>query len=92
MDKKVIDAFTVLNEKGLHSRPSAEIVKCTSSFKSRITFHLDNESVNAKSILDILTLTATRGSKIMVEAVGVDAEEAVTSLLELAKEQFGVKY
>ena len=92
MIKKVIDEFTVLNQKGLHSRPSAEIVKCTSSFQSRITLQLNGHSVNAKSILDILTLMAPCGAKVTIEAEGADAQEAVGSLIALAKDQFCVRY
>jgi phosphocarrier protein HPr len=49
-------------------------------------------NVNAKSLLGILMLAAARGSKITVEAVGDDAEEAVKSILELANNKFYIKY
>ena len=90
--KKFIDSFVVANEKGLHTRPSTELVKCASIFKSHVTLIYQNRSVNAKSLLGILMLAAARGAKITVEAVGDDAEDAVKSILELAKNKFYIKY
>lgn len=84
--------FVVINDKGLHTRPSTELVKCASTFKSQITLHHQNLSVNAKSLLGILMLAAARGAKITVEAIGDDAEQAVNSILELAKSKFHIKY
>jgi phosphocarrier protein len=90
--KKYTDSFIVINEKGLHTRPSTELVKCASAFKSRISLHYQDLSVNAKSLLGILMLAAARGAKITIEAVGEDAEEAVKSIIELANNKFYIKY
>ncbi|HEX2579097.1 MAG TPA: HPr family phosphocarrier protein [Rhabdochlamydiaceae bacterium] len=90
--KKYTDSFIVINEKGLHTRPSTELVKCASSFKSKISLHFLNLSVNAKSLLGLLMLAAARGSEITVEAIGDDAEAAVKAILELASNKFHVKY
>ena len=90
--KKYKGVFVVMNEKGLHTRPSTELVKCASSFKSQVTLSTPDLTVNAKSLLGILMLAASRGAKIVVEAVGDDAEEAVKSLQELAKNKFHIKY
>ncbi len=92
MAKKFVDTFTVINDKGLHTRPSTELVKCAAGFKSHVTLHYKGTSVNAKSLLGILMLAAARGASITVEAVGEDAEEAVRSILELASNKFYIKY
>jgi phosphocarrier protein len=93
MNQKTAKAtFVVINDKGLHTRPSTELVKCASSFKSQVTLHYQSVSVNAKSLLGILMLAAARGAKITVEAIGEDAEQAVQSILELAKNKFHIKY
>lgn len=84
--------FVVDNDRGLHTRPSTEIVKCAVNFKSEVTLsHLKNRA-NAKSILGILLLAACRGAKICIEAQGEDAELAVSSLITLARNKFNVKY
>jgi phosphocarrier protein len=90
--KKFTDSFIVANEKGLHTRPSTELVKCASVYRSHVTLHYQNRSVNAKSLLGILMLAAARGAKVTVEAVGDDAEDAVKSILDLAKNKFYIKY
>lgn len=84
--------FVILNDRGLHTRPSTEIVKCAAGFKSKIILRYQNTMANAKSLLGVLMLTAVRGAKVKVEAEGEDAKEAVEALLSLAAEQFYVKY
>lgn len=92
MTKTVKKHFVVMNEKGLHTRPSTELVRCAATFKAQMTLSHHDMSVSAKSLLGILMLAATRGSKVEVEAVGDDAEEAVETLLKLAKNKFNIKY
>ena len=82
----------MVNEKGLHTRPSTELVKCATGFKAQVTVTYQRYTVNAKSLLGILMLAATRGSKIYVAAEGEDAEEAVKSILTLARDKFHIKY
>jgi phosphocarrier protein HPr len=90
--RKVSGTFTVKNDKGLHTRPSTELVKCAAAFSSRVSLFYRSYVVNAKSLLGILMLAAERGSKIRVEASGDDAEQAVDSILKLAKNKFNINY
>jgi phosphocarrier protein len=90
--KKAKSFFVVLNEKGLHTRPSTELVKCAAHFASHIQLYYKRCCVNAKSILGVLTLTAERGAKIGIEAVGEDADKAVEAILRLSKNKFNVRY
>lgn len=85
-------SFVVINDKGLHTRPSTELVKCATGFKSHINLTCQNIVVNGKSLLGILTLAAARGSRIDVEAIGDDAEEAVATILKLAENKFYLHY
>lgn len=89
---KAVGRFIVRNDRGLHTRPSTEIVKCAAGFCSDVSLAYQKNQVNAKSILGILMLAAAKGAKITVEAIGDDAEEAVTSLITLAQNNFNVKY
>ena len=89
---KIKDFFIVLNDKGLHTRPATELVKCATNYKSHVTLHYKNLSVNAKSLLGILMLAAARGAKIKVEVEGEDAEECIVALLDLAKKKFYMSY
>lgn len=90
--KKAKAVFIVVNKKGLHTRPATELVKCASKFKSQITLYYQSIRVNAKSLLGILMLAASKGSKIRIVAIGADADVAVNTLLALARSKFHVKY
>jgi phosphocarrier protein HPr len=93
-DKEILakGKFKVRNDKGLHSIPSTEIVKCATSFKSQVFLIYKNQEVNAKSLLSILMLAAAKGANIWVEAKGVDAQEAVTTIINLANNKFYMSY
>lgn len=84
--------FVVRNDRGLHTRPSTEIVKCMVSFSSEVRLYYHKNEINAKSLLGILMLAAVKGAKIKVVARGKDADEAVTSLLALANNNFNISY
>jgi phosphocarrier protein len=84
--------FTVLNDKGLHTRPSTELVRCVAGYKADIKLLYEDYTVNAKSLLGILMLAAERGAKIRIEAKGSDAEAAVNAILKLAKNKFNSGY
>lgn len=88
----ISEVFTVKNDRGLHTRPATEIVKCAAHFDADITFSYQKLHVNAKSILGILMLTAGRGAKIRITATGDDAAEAVEALMDLAENKFNIKY
>ena len=90
--RKSRGAFFVINDKGLHTRPSAELVKCATHFKSQVNLSCRSSTVNAKSILGVLMLAAEKGTKILVEAEGDDADKAVQAITSLAKRGFNVRY
>jgi phosphocarrier protein HPr len=91
-EKKKQAGFVIRNDRGLHTRPSTELVKCASSFTSNVWLHYQRQHVNAKSLLGILMLAAPKGAKMLVEATGEDAEDAVSSILELAGNSFNMNY
>jgi len=74
--KKII----VKNKQGLHARPAALFVQIANKFDARIKVRRDEEEVNGKSIMGILTLGAEQGSTIIIEADGSDAREAILEL------------
>lgn len=94
MAKKPVSkgVFVVQNDRGLHTRPATEIVKCVTYFKADIKLTYQKNEANAKSLLGILMLAAAKGSKIGVVAQGEDAEKAVAAILELARQNFNIKY
>ena len=98
MSKRVVEPksvkgfFTVRNDRGLHTRPSTELVKCAAHFRSQITLTYRKHRVNAKSVLGILMLAAPKRARIRIEAEGIDATQAIKSLCSLAANNFNIKY
>ncbi|MBS0616000.1 MAG: HPr family phosphocarrier protein [Verrucomicrobia bacterium] len=80
--------FVVLNDKGLHTRPSTELAKCAGRFKASIRLRHRQHAADAKSVLSILMLAAGCGASISIEADGPDAEEAVDLIIKLAASKF----
>ncbi|MBS0625927.1 MAG: HPr family phosphocarrier protein [Verrucomicrobia bacterium] len=92
MHKQVKTTFVILNDKGLHTRPSTELVKCAARFHAKISLSYRNLTVNAKSLLGILMLAAERGAKISISAEGSDAEAAVATIVKLSQNRFNIKF
>ncbi|MBS0209071.1 MAG: HPr family phosphocarrier protein [Planctomycetes bacterium] len=82
-------AAVVKNPNGLHARPADLLVKLAMKFSSNIVIVKGFERVDAKSILGILTLAATEGTELSIEAEGADATAAVDALAELVSSTFG---
>lgn len=83
--------LTIVNEVGLHARPASLFVQTASRFDSQIEVHFGSRTVNAKSILEILTLGAGEGSEIVVSAEGKDADQALNSLRLLVESDFSAE-
>lgn len=79
---------TIVNRLGLHARAATQLVSCASGFSSSVWISLGSRRVNGKSIMGVLTLAATTGSEVLVEAEGEDAEEAVAAVVKLIENRF----
>ena len=75
---------------GLHARAAANLVRVAGRFQSSLTlYRLDaNLEADAKSILSILTLAASRGTELRVVANGVDEEDALDAVVGLFSRDF----
>ena len=82
-------AISVRNEFGLHARPAARIAREAQKFSSIIRIAMHDREIDAKSILDILSLAAPRGTDLFLKAEGCDAKEAVQEISRLFEEHFG---
>ncbi len=78
----------VSNPTGIHARPASMFVKLASTFGCEVTVTKDGESVNGKSIMGLLTLAASQGSALMIEATGADAEACANALERLVAGNF----
>ena len=67
----------IANGRGLHTRPASQLVRMTSAMDCAVTLtREDGHRVDAKSILQLMSLAAEFGSELVVETVGAGAEEA----------------
>jgi phosphocarrier protein len=81
--------FTIRNRLGLHARAAALLVKTANHFDANVMIEKDGVEVNGKSIMGILMLAASRGTKITVRVEGNDAGEALRTLGKLIENKFG---
>ena len=79
----------IINKLGLHARAAAKVVRAANEFEADVFIGTDYEVVNAKSILGLLTLAATKGTTVLVRADGADEEDAVQTLIALFEDKFG---
>ena len=79
----------VRNELGLHARPAAQIAQTAQKYAAAVKIALKEREIDAKSILDILSLAAPRGTDLCIRAQGCDAQEAVTNIVRLFEDRFG---
>lgn len=79
----------ITNKLGLHARAAAKVVHTSNGFNADVFIGTDTEEVNAKSILGLLTLAATRGTSLVVRADGADEGAAVAALVRLFEDRFG---
>ena len=70
----------ILNPLGLHARPAAEFVRCVHTFSSEITIQKGDERFSGHSILEVLSANLDCGTRIILEAIGSDAHEALDRL------------
>ena len=80
---------TIQNSVGLHARPATFFVQKANSFKCSIWVEKEDCRVNAKSLLGVLSLGITRGTKITLIADGEDEAVAVAGLAELVDTELG---
>ena len=90
MTKTLTAEIKIQNVRGLHARATANFVKVADTFKSEIyVTNKDGLRVSGKSIMGLLMLGAPLGSTLTVEALGNDAEKALSALTELVDNKFG---
>jgi len=82
--KKVI----IKNRAGIHARPAAMIAQTAGQFEATIYLEKDNDQIDAKSIIGIITLGAPYKTELNLVAKGPDEEEAVETIAALFESKF----
>jgi len=86
---KIVRKVQVKNAMGLHTRPATTIVKLLQNCPCDVTFTHKQDTVNAKSILSLLMLAATKNSKITIVVEGDEADVTMNKLVQAFENQFG---
>jgi phosphocarrier protein HPr len=79
----------ILNKLGLHARAAAKLVQCAGRFASQVEIERRGQSVNGKSIMGVMMLAASQGTRIRVETAGEDEEDAMAAIEALIGDRFG---
>lgn len=76
---------TLSNEIGLHARPASIFIRQAVKFPCDITVEKAGRSYNAKSIMSVLSMSASKGDEIIIRAEGESENEAVSALIDLVE-------
>ena len=88
MSDTVKITITIQNRLGLHARPAMALVDAANRFESSVNLHKGGQTVDGKSIMQVMLLAATQGTNIDVEATGPDAQAAVNEIKALVDRKF----
>ena len=80
--------ITITNSVGLHARPATYFIQKANTYKSSVWVECGERRANAKSLLGVLSLGISKGSKITIIADGADEQEALDGLAALALSGF----
>ncbi|MEI6658997.1 MAG: HPr family phosphocarrier protein [Planctomycetota bacterium] len=87
-EETVSREVVVVNAAGLHARPADLLAREARKWQSRIALVNDSQRADGKSILELLTLAAEAGTRLVVEATGPDAREALDAIGSLFESRF----
>jgi len=79
----------IKNSLGLHARAAAQLVKTAELFNSDVWLEKNGKSVDAKSVISLLTLECPPGSKVIIKARGQDSQIAIEAISKLIEDDFG---
>ena len=71
----------ITNESGLHARPATAFTQLAAKYASKVTIAANGKTADAKSILTVLTLGATKGTSVTLTADGADEDDALAARL-----------
>jgi phosphocarrier protein HPr len=86
MIKKEVE---IRNKLGLHARASAKLTQTASRFASEVWIARASRRVNAKSIMGVMMLAASKGTTVELETNGADEAEAMAAMEALISDRFG---
>ena len=88
-DPVITRTTIVKNEFGIHARPASRIAQIAASARSDIWLNVNSKKVDASSIIDILTLSAVKGSQVVVEIADQTDQDILDQIVEFFEDGFG---
>ncbi|MDH3630745.1 MAG: HPr family phosphocarrier protein [Gammaproteobacteria bacterium] len=85
----IIENITIVNKLGLHARAASKLVNCASQFESDVFITRKGNRVNAKSIMGVMMLAASKGAELELEVEGNDEQQCRDVIVELINDRFG---
>ena len=85
----VSQTVTIRNTTGLHLHPAGVFCQTAMQFKSRITFKLNGDEANAKSVLSVLGACVKAGDELLLICDGEDEKEALAAMVEVIESGLG---
>jgi phosphocarrier protein HPr len=79
----------IQNELGLHARAATKLVQLATKYPCDVALAKDGHEVNGKSIMGVLMLVASKGTKVTIKAKGDRAAEVVAAIVALINDKFG---
>lgn len=78
----------IINKLGLHARAASKLVTTASAFASQIRIGRDTQMVDAKSIMAVMMLAASKGTELCLEIEGHDQDLAHEAIIDLVNRRF----
>ena len=88
MSDTVQATVTVPGENGLHLVPCSLIAQSAAAHSCDVKLSKGSHTVDAKNIFDLMTLNAGQGARLLLEAAGEGASDAVESIVRLFESGF----
>ena len=85
----ISQTVTIINKLGLHARAASKLVNCAGQFESEVTIERNGNRVNAKSIMGVMMLAASKGVELELEIDGADEQDCLQAIVELIDNRFG---
>jgi phosphocarrier protein HPr len=80
--------ITIINKLGLHARAASKLVNCASQFESEVLIDKQGNKINAKSIMGVMMLAASKGTEIRLEVDGKDESRCIEAISTLIANRF----
>ena len=78
----------IINKLGLHARAAAKLISVTTRFSSDITLEKDGRAVDGKSIMSVMLLAASKGTRLSIKTDGSDETTALDAIETLINNRF----